>query len=231
MESAPNYFVANTSDELHCMQACYAMALFRATGERLTAEQAEGATGFRPGRRSWPFAAIASFASAGVPVRTVDQFDAVAFAADPIAEVQSWYPPDSEELARLIRESDLEREASYVREALASGVVEFEKRTPTWDELRAVAADPRTVVVARVNHRRLVHRDGYYGHFVIVDDVTADHVLTQDPGPPARRDHRYPVSTFREAWMWPSEQSAELILVGPSARRRQLFPDGARSTR
>lgn len=219
--SVPNqsrgYFVANTDDELHCLQACYAMTVARLSGQLISATDAEEPTAFRPGKRSWPLAAIRSLAERGISVRTIDTFDAAAFAADPVASVRSWYPNDPAEAERLITESDLEAEAERVRNALATGRAVFESRVPDWDDLSALVRMANTVVIARVNHRALMGREGAYGHFVLVDSITPDGVRVQDPGPPIRPDHMYPTDTFRAAWQWPDDQSGELIVAGDGA--------------
>ncbi len=213
-------FVPNANDEIHCMQACYAMTINALLGEQTDSIDVEFESGFRPGHRSWPFASICSWAKRGLAVWTLDLFEADRFAADPVREVQSWFSPDDPEGQRLVHESELEKEGSRVREALATGNVRFEKRVPTVDDLSELADWPETALIARVNHRVLMGRDGVYGHFVIVYKVDDEHIWVQDPGPPSRPEFAYEREVFLRAWQYPSPQAAELIVVGDAANRR-----------
>lgn len=209
-----DFFVPNTADELHCYQACYMMTVQRLTDASIGIGEAERDTGFRTGHRSWAFRGLLGLVNRGLEVETIDDFDPEEFADDPERTVSSWYANDPKERERIIRESELDKEGDAVKALLASPEMKFTRRAPDWADLTRLSEENEAVLLARVNHRVLMGRDGSYGHYVLVEHVDSSAgIRVQDPGPPARPDYVYDVDTFRRAWWYPDEHSGELIAV------------------
>jgi len=189
------------------------MVVQRLTDANVGMTEAERDTGFRPGHRSWAFRGLLGLVNRGLEVETIDDFDPEEFARDPEGTVGSWYADDPKERERIVRESELGKEGKAVKKLLASPRMRFTRRAPDWADLLRLSQEDGAVVLARVNHRVLMRREGSYGHYVMVEEIDDAGVRVQDPGPPARPDYVYDIATFRRAWWYPDEQSGELIVV------------------
>lgn len=169
-------------------------------GRPLGETEAEALTNFRPELQTWPFRGMLALAEAGAEVRNIENFDPQKFIADPFKELLRQSGDDHDTVEHIGSVSDVEAEIPIVEACLRHPRILFECRTPDIAELSRLATAEDTGIICNVNYRTLVGRDGYNGHFVIVDEVTDSDVRLQDPGLPPLEGHRVSRDTFNQAW-------------------------------
>lgn len=194
------HFVPNEPDDLHCYQSALRMVWEALFGTRIGREDAERITNFKSGMQTWPFAGMLALADAGASVVNVEDFDPDLFIADPAAEIRRQSHGDEDVVQHILKVSDAGAEAELVRRCLDHPRIKFEQRRPSLPDLEQAVSTPATAVICNVNYRALVGREGYNGHFVLVDAVEGGRLRIQDPGLPPLRDHIVNEKTFLSAW-------------------------------
>lgn len=213
-------FVGNTADRLHCTQASLIMLVQELTGELLSMDEAERATGFRPDVETWPYGMIDWLARRGFEVEHVDALDAEEMAADPRAElVRSGL--DASTIDYFFEISDFELEAQRIRSALDLGVT-FRAEIPEVEELiprMGAGWVPLLSLNARTLASGLVEE--FDGHVVLATAVDGSGATIQDPGPPARENLLVPLDRLARALRSPVDASGTITFV-----RRRLAEGG-----
>lgn len=212
-------FVPNQSDDLHCYQSAIRMAWEGTFGESISAETADRITAFHPGEQTWPFSGMLALAENGALVTNIEDFDARSFAADPATEIRRQAGGDEEIVQHVLSVSDAARQVEIVRDCLKHPGVSFDRRTPSFKDIRQVAQNPSAAIICNVNYCALVGKEGYNGHFVIIDEITDVSVKLQDPGLPPLRDHHVAIETFEQAWSSQDGAPANIIVCVASSTK------------
>lgn len=200
MVTLTHSFVPNSADNLHCLQASFAMAWQRVTGSELAPDEAERMTGFIPGRDTWPHAAMLAAAQAGLAVRYVENFDPEAFVEDADAELMRSLQ-DRAFVDEIVATSDIAREQELLRRCLRQPNIEFVINEPSVLDLKALVETPDSAVICNVNSRALDGIAGFRAHFVLVREVNpANAVVIDNPGLPPHPDQHVTPETFSAAW-------------------------------
>ena len=113
----------------------------------------------------------------GLQVRWIEAFDHEAFAADPRGYLTKIL--DAEALEYQLAHSDLEKEASLMREYMELGLA-IENRPATDDDVRKFI-DDGWVARLEVNDRPLAGRDGFNGHSILVIGYDDNNVMIHNP--------------------------------------------------
>ncbi|MEY2516611.1 MAG: hypothetical protein QOJ89_3969 [bacterium] len=209
-------FVANHDDNLHCFQACLQMAWDGLRGEPLGDDEADRITGFVAGRETWSFAGMLAAADAGIRVTSIEDFDPVAFVANPVAELTRQVGRGPE-LRQLLEASPIQEEAARAQACIDHPGVSFQPRTPTALDLVRLTSAAATAVVCNVNAASLSGARGYASHFVLVDSVDGDEVVLQNPGLPPLEDQHVPAARFLAAWRYPRDSMANILAFSCSS--------------
>lgn len=210
----PYQFIPNSSDDLHCFQAALRMTWEGLLGDTLDEDEIDELTRFRPGEQSWPFAGMLAAAEAGVTVVNIEDFDPVGFATNPREELLRTSGGDSKIVDHVFRVSDVPAQQAIVESCLAHSNITFEQRIPAVYDLTRFAAEPGVGVICNVNYRRLAGRDGYNGHFMLVESGACEgEFCVQDPGSPPLENHRVTVEQFVDAWTSPYPKLANLLVL------------------
>lgn len=210
-------FMPNSQDDEHCLHASAWMVLSQ-FGIKVNMKDLEVATQYRPGNPTWPFGIMEFMGRHGLSVRSIEQFDPVAFVHDPVQAIYDQVG-DDEIAARNVAISDLEYEVRMVEQCMANPRVEFEVRLPSIDDIRTGLVQG-AFAICNVNSRALAGLDGYVGHFVVVDRVDDGTLQLQNPGLPPVRDQLVTSTVFEHSWKFPSNEMANVLLVEPATSRR-----------
>lgn len=214
-------FIANLDDDNHCLQASYIMLVEAITGVRLTMDDADAASGFAEGVPTWPFQMFLSLADLGLGVVDYELFDAVTFADDAYAALYQQTHDDA--ITReMLSSLNVPLEQARVKKCLTSPAVKFVQARPSLDDISLVH-ELGGLVVCNVNSKALKGEDGYLGHMVVVDEVTPDTVVLQDPGLPPVANLRVTRARFNSGWLYPSDDMANIIGVFPTVVSLQTF--------
>lgn len=191
-------FIGNEEDNLHCFQACYRMALHCLLGREVSLREAEYETGFISGKQTWPHAGILNFIQQGLSVRLIEKFDYKRFSEEPYDYLRINTNND-EIFESILKESDLDFEKELVSKFLSSDLCVVENRLPTGNDIKSYDNES-SIIIANVNYWRLLKKEGYDGHFVIIEKYGEDNVILQNPGLPPVQNQVVPTEDFISAW-------------------------------
>lgn len=205
-------FVENDPDNLHCAQASLMMLVSCLTGRSMSMQEAEVATGFKPGRETWPYAMLAWLASQGFEVEHVDDLDALRLAQDPREELRR-SGLDERTIEYFESISDFEFEADRIQAARRGGV-KFVTALPSVAELPA-RIDAGWLALLSLNARTLDSGavEEFDGHMVFCAKADAACATIQDPGPPARRDLAVPLPRLERALRSPVDSAGTITYI------------------
>lgn len=207
-----NTFVANEPDDNHCLQACITMAINAFTGRTPSLAEVDSATGYVPGRLTWPFGGYLYLAAAGIRMHLVEDFDYELFARNP-REALITQTEDSSLVDEILNGSDIESEVKRANACLEHKLISLTNRQPTFEDI-AGCVDDGGLVLCNVNARVLAGEDGWLGHFVLIDARTgSDQIRIQNPGLPAEQDRWISWTEFEAAWCSPTPDAASALLL------------------
>lgn len=204
--------VPNSSDSLHCLQACVRMAHAVLSGQSITMTEAEAATGFVPGRETWPYAALGWFAANGYDVVHIDAVDAHAMVNEPVKELRR-IGTDEATIDYFLKITDwasLERDLAVCD---ASGHVSFKSRKPEIADIRDGLRDGWLPMITVDLGVLATRKDEFQGHIVLATAVTDGRIEIQDPGPPPRWDWLVEDALLLSAMRSPAETAGTVTLV------------------
>ena len=202
-------FVANTSDDLHCLQAAYMMITkFFQKDFDICMDEWSQLTGFETDKGTWANAGLLWFMDNGYDVSHISLFDYKSFVNSPEdylvkltgEKVGAWQ----------IAHTNIPAEVSRVKKLLESGVIE--RREPTIEDIKNLLDDGYLVRVM-VNSSRLNGTDGYFGHAVPIIGYDEENIIFHDPGLPPLENRRISINDFEKAWADPNPESKELDAI------------------
>lgn len=205
-------FIPNEKDNLHCIQACYAMVNNLLFDEELTAVEVEKATNFRESFPTWQFGAIRSFAKRGLKVKSIENFPIEGFLGNPSEAIKTQFK-DEDVVNSIISVTDFELELSTIREALGTKNVQFEQRIPNLKDIEVLLSEGWELI-CNVNYWLLQGiKDKYAGHFVVIKEINNENIILNNPGLPPIENQIVMIEDFLCAWNFPNENAANLIAV------------------
>jgi hypothetical protein len=202
-------FFPNTDDGTHCFQAAIKMALsYLLPNRELSYDFLDKVSKKKPGKWTWPTAAIFWMIGEGLTVRLVEEFDYSSFAKKGYDYLVDRY---GEAVAKAQRDnSDLPEEAKLASKFRSKDIVEY--RSPTIADVEKEIKKGRVVIV-NLNAQGLYGLDGYSGHFVVICDVERDGVTLHDPGLPPRPSLRVKYAEFERAWAYPTSRDRNFMSI------------------
>ena len=185
------------------------MVVARLRDRYLPMKAAEEETGYVEGKLTWPYTMMFSMSKHGLYVKSHEITDIEEFIEDPVASLRRQID-DEDALQYQIENSDLELEVDRARLCRNDPRINFVVGVPTFEDI-ATILDRGGEVICLVNGAVLINSTAYRPHFVIVRAVEDQHLVIDDPGPPAKPGWRISRSTFREAWTDPSPTVANYL--------------------
>jgi hypothetical protein len=202
-------FVANTSDDLHCLQAAYMSILkyFEPEIEMPWDEWCE-LTGFEKDKGTWASASLLWFKSQGFDVIHMSLFDYEDFVKNggnyllrlTGEEVGNWQ----------IAHTNMPIEIERAKKLLAEGIIQ--KREPQIEDIKELLTDGYLVRVL-VNSNKLNQKPGYFAHAVTIIGFNDNEVIFHDPGLPPIPERHLNWPDFEAAWADPNNESKELDAI------------------
>ena len=203
-------FIANTPDDLHCLQAAFMTILkyFRPNIE-MDWEEWSTITGFERGKGTWPIAGMVWFKQQGFEVKHTELFDFEQFSQDPTSYMMQQY---SEELAAYaVAHTNIPAEQHRAKELLEYKDV-LENRNPTLEDIKTYL-DQGFLISLNVNARALNGKSGFAGHIVTIFDYDNESVTMHDPGSPPMLNRKVKFEDLNIAWKDPETGHGELTAV------------------
>jgi hypothetical protein len=203
--------IGNSEDNFHCLQASFRMVLEALGRGDPGPELADQMTGFRPGHGTWQFRMLLSFANAGLTVTDHERLYVNEFLRDPAVAIRLQVR-DPAVAAQYIADTDCDAERAALQECLRHPNIVFRDSVPALSDMVEELHAGR-YVMCYVNSRVLAGKPGNMGHMIVVEDIGAERVRIQDPGPPTHFDRDVPLPLFTQAWMSASPDVANMFVV------------------
>ncbi|WP_217921922.1 hypothetical protein [Miltoncostaea oceani] len=169
-------------------------------------------TGYVPERLTWSFRAMLYMANLGLRIQWIEDFDRTLFLRDARAAIAPMFDNDDDLIARILEGTDVRLEQDVVANLLNHPRVQNEIRVPTVSDIKS-AIKGQSLALCPINVRVLQQREGWYGHFVVVDGYSSTEVRTQDPGLPPVANQWLDDERFAKAWAWPEPALASATLI------------------
>ncbi|HLB66110.1 MAG TPA: C39 family peptidase [Candidatus Saccharimonadales bacterium] len=202
-------FVANTDDNLHCLQAVYLMIVkFFKPDFEVDWEEWSKITGFEKGKGTYATAGQLWFKENGFDVKQISMFDNQRFieiGGDYLIELSG------EEVGKWqVEHSNIPLEQKRTKQLLASGICE--QREPTIQDIKDLL-NVGYLVHCLVNARKLNKQQGYFGHAIVVCGYNDEALIIHDPGLPALKNKKVLFDDFEAAWADPNKEAKEMDAI------------------
>jgi hypothetical protein len=202
-------FFPNTGDGTHCFQAALKMALAHLLPEReFSYEFLDEMSGKKPGKWTWPTAAMLWLIEEGFEIGLVEEFDYREFVNDGGEYLLRRYGREVGEAQ--IKNSDIEYEREIAKRFIDIAPIEY--RIPNFDDLKKAFSE-NSVSIIYLNAQALLGISGYSGHFIVVCDVDEKNVRLHDPGLPPRPNLIVSCDVFNKAWGYPTIHERNLLFM------------------
>jgi hypothetical protein len=207
--SAVPIFRKNTSDDLHCVEACVAMILETVDPTKTyLLEDLARIAGKMKGGWTWPMRLMVWLAEQGFEVISEVGFDYPAFAADGALYLERAF---GNEVARTqVAHADIDAERKAVPAFLER--IKPQKTIPTLARLRELL-EQGYFLMCNVNSRVIHGHSGYCGHVILIYGIDENNVYAHDPGLPAVRAKQIPIDLFERAWAFPNEDAKGVLAI------------------
>jgi hypothetical protein len=202
-------FVANSPDDLHCLQAAYLMIVqFFKPEFEMDWDEWSQLTGFEQDKGTWASAGLVWMHANGFFVKHVSLFnynDFISTGADYLMkefgqEVATWQ----------VKHSNIPLEQDRAKILVNNNLVEFHE--PTQDDIKQYLRDGY-LVECLVNMGQLNGKGSYIGHAVVVSGFDDSGFTIQDPGAPALQNRQISYEDFEKAWADPNKEAKELSAI------------------
>lgn len=204
-------FIANTSDDTHCLQAAYmSIAKYFDPNFSIPMDEWSGYTGYEEGLGTWANAGLVWFKENGYDVEHYELFDFEEFIRRPKEYMIELHGEEAGNWG--IEHTNIPMEVERMKKLLEAGITQ--KRQPTIKDIKQFIDDGYLVRVT-VNCGTLDGTDEYVGHAVVVIGYNDTYIQFHDPGLPPIPNRQVTFEEFEAAW---SDQEKELDAIRLSSR-------------
>lgn len=197
--------VPNSQDDsTRCMQACMAMVLaYFMPKRRFTMDELDTHSGKKPGKTTWPMAALLWMRELGFEVVNVEACNYEQLLKDRDRYLIDMYGAEVADWA--LRNSDMEQVYQDAA-AFVHGGVQTLVRLPTVADVKHYL-NQGYLCICWVNANALYKELGLSGHFILATGFNDEGLYYNDPGLPAAADCFVTDADMEHAWSTPSEQT------------------------
>lgn len=178
-------FYGNHEDNHHCMLAVYRSLFDYFYGEKLSWEELESLTGFKPKRAAWSLKIISHLAKRGLDIRMVEPFDYARYYEIGEPYLDELFSPVEKDWQ--LKHGNILEIRPLIPDFLEN--VQYELKRPTLDDIDSMLEENRLVFVT-LDSRILNDKPGYFSHAVLVIDQDSEDYTIHDPGLPPQAYRR-----------------------------------------
>jgi len=199
-------FVANTTDDTHCLQAAYmSVAKYFDPDFTISMEEWSSITGYEEGLGTWANAGLVWFKENGYDVKHYELFDFEEFIRRPKEYMIEVHGEEAGNWG--FEHTNIPAEIERMKSLIDSGITE--KRRPSVEDIKRFIDDGYLVRVT-VNCGTLDGTDEYVGHAIVVTGYNDRYIQFHDPGLPPVPNRQATTEEFEAAW---SDQERELDAI------------------
>lgn len=191
-------FVANSKDNMHCVNAVFRMVHKYFFGRDLSWKEIDKLTKAVPGKGTWTFVGEMEFAKRGLGVKNIEPISYKQLYKEGVDYLSRKVGKDT---ARYYRErSNIETVIRYIPEYLE--VVKHETRRVSIKEIVTLLKKENLIGV-EINSRILNRKPGFSLHFVLLYDFDGENIILHDPGLPPIKSRKVALKEFEECFNFP----------------------------
>jgi len=200
-------FFPNSTDDTHCFQASLKMVLkYFIPDKDFDFAELDKVTAKVEGKGTWPMAGCLWLKKQNFEITIIEIFDYLRFSTEKEKYLLEFYDPETAKYQ--IENSDLEQETKLAVEF--EKAISVQKRLPTIDDIKELLIEG-FVVICLVNSKKLNGKDGYIGHFVVINGFNKESFYLHDPGLPSIINREVPIKIFSQAWFSPNSNAANIM--------------------
>lgn len=200
-------FYINTSDDSHCVQAVFKMALGHfMPNKQITWKQLDELSQKQPGKGTWWFPAVAKLNELGLKTKYIEQFDYQQYYQLGDDYLIEFYGQQAGEW--FMANSNILSVKHLIPEFLATSATET--RAPNLQDINNLL-NKKWLVGVEVNVRVLQNRPGFNGHMILIYGHENNKYIAHDPGLPALPGRHINEDIFYKAWSYNGPSKTGLI--------------------
>jgi len=200
-------FYSNTSDNTHCVQACFRMVLKHFLPDKdFSWKKLAQITKKEKGKGTWWFPALIKLKKLGVESQLIDPFDYEQFYKNNKKylykvykkEIADWY----------VQKSNLLDVRQFIPQFLKE--VDYKNRLATLADMEQLLTKDY-LIGADVNANTLINQSGYISHMVVIFSIDDRYFLLHDPGLPPKPNWKVTKKLLLKAWQYPGKDTQSLV--------------------
>ncbi|HEX8763430.1 MAG TPA: RluA family pseudouridine synthase [Candidatus Saccharimonadales bacterium] len=210
-------FYGNREDNLHCAVAIYRMLFDYFLDRKISWEDMEKMSGFKPGKAAWTVTIWERMSKQGFDIRMIEPFDYARYEKEGKPYLQTYL--SKAEYEWQTKNSNILEIRQYISSFLEVQTVEH--RRATLQDVDDMLNDGRLVFMT-LNSKILNDKPGFASHAVLVIDKDDDNYIMHDPGlPPAP----YRRVSAEKLWQAMGAEQTTSEVTGIKFRPRPLRAD------
>jgi len=148
---------------------------------------------------------------AGLKVTYLENFPINVFIKDPKKALMIQYG-DKKIVKGMLDVLNFDVEVELARKCFKHQNMNFQQYSPDIEDIDNLLKTD-SLLIANVNYWKLLGKDEYAGHFVIIEKKLGNVLTLQNPGLPPVQNQIVTVEQFIEAWHYPNKGASNIIAV------------------
>jgi len=204
-------FFANLKDDNHCLQACFKMVLkYYFPNKNYSFKELDKLSKHIKGKWTWQGAFLLELSKLGFEIINIENLDYKKFAKNGDEYLKSIW---SEEVFSLQNQfSDFKQEQKIAQRMIKEKKFKLINEEASINDVKKYFSKGFMVIVS-VNPCVFERKKCYWGHLVLVTDITKNSVTFHDPGLPPIVNKKVNIKLFEKAMTKPWKEDINLIAV------------------
>lgn len=191
-------FVANSDDDMHCVNAVFRMVLRRYTSTDMSWEEIDAATKSVPGRGTWTICGDILLATRGIHVSNIEPVDYEELYKEGEPYLRKVFGKETANY--YLERSNIKSVLPDIPEFLRR--VHHETRRIQTAEIISILTEG-ACIGATINSSILNKKPGFALHYILLYDFDGTHFLLHDPGLPPMPSRKITVQEFESSFVYP----------------------------
>ena len=198
--------MANSSDDMHCVNAVFRMIHRHFLGTDLTWKEIDTLTHAIPNKGTWTFVCEMEFAKKGIGVTNIEPVDYEQLYREGAQYLTKIVGKDT--AAYYLEKTNIDSVIKYIPEYLK--FVKHETRKARIEEIVNLLKEDN-LVAAEVNSNILNNTPGFNLHFVLLYDFDKNQIILHDPGLPPKKSRKVTLADFEKCLNFPGSNAGIVV--------------------
>ena len=191
-------FVANSDDDMHCVNAVFCMVLRHYTDKDMSWEEVDTVTKSIPGHGTWTICGDIELAKHGIHVTNIEPVDYATLHKEGETYLRRVFGEDTANY--YLKRSNISSVIADIPEFLRT--VHHETRRIQTDEIISMLSKG-ACIGATINSSILNRKSGFALHYILLYDFDGTYFYLHDPGLPPMPSRKITVQEFESSFIYP----------------------------